>query len=183
MPNLRKNQSQLDYLWSNFAKLQRLELSNNTLTGWDEDGNKTQMQIKFTSSSAPGGGSSNDVVKFDKEEINGVLQYYIQLQDGTKFSVEAQDVSDLKLQIQSQADQLQVISDKLDVINNESLENVLRLSKEYTDSKLVNLDVTKLKEQVDNIEERLSVIEDVREETILQIVQKEINSALEWEKL
>lgn len=186
MPVRRKGQSQLDYLWENFARLQRLELNNNILTGIDEEGKQTQLQIQFSSSSVSSG-SSNDVIAFGKEVTDGILKYYIELKDGTKFSVEADspDLSELKLQVQSNLESLKVISDKLDVINGTdqgSLQNVLQQAKDYTDSKLINLDVTQLTQRVDDISKRLTTLEEDRQD-ILQIVQREINSALEWENL
>lgn len=184
MPIRRKGQSQLDYLWENFAKLQKLEINGNKLTGIDEEGNKTQLELQIPSLST---GTSNDVVYFGKEEVDGTLQYYIRLKDGTKFSVDAEstDVSDLKLQVKSNTDLLKIISDEIDVINGTgqgSLQNVLQQAKDYTDSKLVNLDVTQLTQTVNNIQERLTALEEDKQD-VLQIVKQEINSALEWENL
>lgn len=168
-------QSQLDFLWVNYGedpKFSKLERIGNQVKGYNDDG----LELFSVEYSGPSSGSSNDVVDFGRKDNN----YYLKLLDGTEFTapIEPLDVSELKLIVDANSQALQIINGE----GEGSLKEVLRLSKEYTDSKLVDLDVSQLKEQVDKNSSDLLILKGSEEVegSVINIVNKAINSAFEW---
>lgn len=173
-----RKQSQLDYLWVNYGsnpEFRKIERKGNQLIGYNDKGLEL-FQIDY---SGPLSGSSNEVVDFGIEGN----QYYIELSNGTRLtaSIESPDLSELRLITETNNQALQIINGD----GEGSLKEILRLSKEYTDSKIVNLDVSKLQEQLDDISQGLLKLNGPAEEegSVLNIVNSSIESALEWENI
>lgn len=172
MDRRKPGQSQLDYLWVNFGKLSELRLEDGILVGYDDDGKRT-IEIPINVSSSNG----VRVTGFGQKETESGFVYYIKLSDGTEFTapIDAPNLNDLKLEVSSNTELLQIITGD----GEGSLSEMLRLAKEYTDSKLD----LELKAQVDANTQTLQILTGSGEGSIVDIVTTQINDALNWQEI
>lgn len=117
--------------------------------------------------------------KYDSEKYKDIIYFATDTQEillnGVVYGSSDASVGDLKLIVESHTEALQVINGT----GEGSLQNILQLSKEYTDSKLV--DVSELKLVVDKNTEDLSILKgDVNQNgSILNIV----STAFQWDEI
>lgn len=167
-------QSQLDYLWVNYGanpEFTRIERKGNKLIGYNDKGIDL-FEVEYS-----GPLSSSGIQSFGVKGDN----YYIKLSDGYELTAPIQVPDNIKLLVEQHEEALQVINGD----GEGSLKQVLELAKEYTDSKVVDLDVSKLQLQINELSQDLSILkgsEDI-EGSVLSIVNNTINSAFEWKNL
>lgn len=175
-----QGQSQLDYLWVNFGQLAKLEKAQNILRGYDSSG-ECLFELDFEGSSSSSGDNNSIIEDFGKKVVNGESIYYIRLSDGSELTApaESQDLLELQEQVNQNTEALQMIDKNIE----NSLSQMLKLSKEYTDSKLI--DVTEIQKQINNVSNDLQLLKGSEEEdgSILNIVTTQINNAFVWQEL
>lgn len=171
--------------------LSSLEVVGNRLIGRNSSG------VQIVNIDISRFGSSSSVVDFGKRLITqediehgyelevGQPVYFIELSDGTQLLAEAEVDKELILKIKDLELQVAENTNALSIINSEdqpgSLQSILRLAKEYTDSKLATSeDLSELKLQINEIQQDLLILKGSGEGSILNMITTNIESAFSW---